>query len=318
MTTAPAPASALVIAPHQFADLEREAALAAEFGLDLVVCTDQADFTEQVARARVAMITPYATVGEPEVAAMTAARGIVRYGIGYDNIDVAAATRAGVPVSIVPDASSEEVASHALALGLALLRRIPTGQAAIADGRWAGAVPADLPVLSRARVGVVGMGRIGRHVARWWQALGAEVIAYDPFASFEDVAAADLDTVLTDADVVSLHVPLTDETRHLVSAELIERMRPGAIVVNVSRGGLIDEGALADALRSGRLAGAGLDVFESEPLPASSALRDAPNLILTPHAAWKSRSSIAALQAGAVERARLLLTGEAPRDLVTA
>lgn len=309
---------ALVIAPHQFPDVERERQLAAEFGLELVVATNQDVFAEQLGRARIALITPYATVGEPEVARMVNAKGIVRYGIGYDNIDVASAQRAGIPVSIVPDASSEEVASHALALGLTLLRRIPAGQEAIREGRWASAVPADLPVLSRARIGVVGMGRIGRYVARWWSSLGAEVMAYDPFASFDEAESGDLDLVLTQSDVISLHVPLTDTTRHLVSAELIARMRPGVIVVNVSRGGLIDEDALASALRTGRVAGAGLDVFETEPLPADSPLRSAPNVMLTPHAAWKSSSSLAALQEGAVERARALLQGSTPRDLVSA
>jgi D-3-phosphoglycerate dehydrogenase len=311
-------ATSLLIAPHQFPDLEREHALADEFGLRLVAARDQDEFAASMADARIVMVTPYGRVREGEIASMDGCLGIVRYGIGYDNIDVAAATTASVPVSIVPDASTEEVASHALALGLALVRRIPAGQAAIASGEWAGAVPADLPVLSRLQVGVIGMGRIGRLVANWWAAIGAEVHAYDPIAQFSDIRAASLAEVLTSSDVVSLHVPLTPETRHLISATTLPQMRRGAVVVNVSRGGLIDEVALAAALHDGLLAGAGLDVFETEPLAPDHPLRDAPNAVLTPHAAWKSRSSLAALQSGAVERARLLLEGREPRDLVTA
>jgi D-3-phosphoglycerate dehydrogenase len=262
------------------------------------------------------MVTPYARVGETEIGAMTQCQGIVRYGVGYDNIDVIAASEAGVPVSIVPDASSEEVASHAFALGLALIRRIPAGQAAIASGRWAGAVPADLNVLSKTRVGVVGMGRIGRLVARWWAAVGADVRAYDPLAHFSEVPSATLEELLTASDVITLHVPLTPDTRHMISGATIARMRRGSVVVNVSRGGLIDEEALAVALQAGQIAGAGLDVFEAEPLRNDHALRTAPNTILTPHIAWKSNTSLGALQTGAVERARLLLEGKEPRDLV--
>jgi D-3-phosphoglycerate dehydrogenase / 2-oxoglutarate reductase len=309
-------ASALLVAPHQFPDLDRERALADRFGLELVAATDQAAFSDAMPDARLVMVTPYGKLGEREMAALTDCAGVVRYGIGYDNIDVRAAARLGVPVSIVPDASTEEVASHAFALGLALARRIPAGQTAIAQGAWAGAVPADLPVLSDLEIGIVGMGRIGRLVAGWWHAVGARVRAYDPVATFTDIDAAPLETVLRDSDLVSLHVPLTDGTRHMIDAAEIEAMRHGAVVVNVSRGGLIDESALAEALAAGRLAGAGLDVFEHEPLAADHPLRAAPNAILTPHSAWKSRASLAALQEGAVRRAQMLLDGQEPPDRV--
>lgn len=309
--------SLLLIAPHQFPDLLREKDLAETFGLELAVAKDQDDFESKLPLARLVMVTPYGKVLQPQVETLCECAGIVRYGIGYDNIDAAAATVAGVPVSIVPDASTEEVASHAFALGLALLRRVPAGGSAIAGGQWAGAVPADLPVLSQTRVGVVGMGRIGRKVAHWWKAVGATVVAFDPVASFTEVNAVELDKIIETCDVVSLHVPLNDETHHMIDANTIEAMARGTVVVNVSRGGLIDEPALAAGLTSGHLGGAGLDVFETEPLPADSPLRKAPNLIITPHAAWKSRSSLAALQEGAVERAADLLNGRTPRNVVT-
>lgn len=299
----------LLISPHQFANLNREHQLADDYGLTLHVAADQDEFARLSATATIVMVTPYGKLRRETIEAMTQCRGIVRYGIGYDNIDAEAAKEKGIPVSIVPDASTEEVASHAFALGLALIRRIPSGQAAIAEGKWAAEVPGDLPVLSKLEVGVVGMGRIGRLVAGWWKAVGATVRAYDPIAEFSNVEQCSLDQVIEQSDLLSLHVPLTDETRHMISAETIERMREKAVVVNVSRGGLIDELALAQALQSGRLAGAGVDVFEHEPLPAESPLHSAPNLVMTPHSAWKSRSSLDALQVGAVTRARLILEG---------
>ena len=306
----------ILIAPHQFPSLEREQALAAEFGLDLVVATDQDSFREAMAEAVIVMVTPYATVRPDEISRMRRCTAIVRYGIGYDNIDVTAARAAGVPVSIVPDASSEEVASHAFAMGLALSRRIPQGQAAIAEGRWAGSIGYDAPKLSSLEVGVVGLGRIGRYAATWWQAVGARVRAFDPFVALPGIAAGTLDDVILDVDLVSLHLPLTPDTRNLISRETLARMRRGSVIVNVSRGGLIDEEALAEALHTGHIAGAALDTFAREPLAADHPLRTAPHTILTPHVAWRSSASLGALQQGAVDRARAALTGQPVADIV--
>jgi D-3-phosphoglycerate dehydrogenase / 2-oxoglutarate reductase len=307
----------IVVAPHHFPDLERERALALEFGVDLLATPDVEAFRAAVADAAVVMITPYATLTAEDFPRMRNCLAVIRYGIGYDNIDVDAATRAGIPVSIVPGTASEEVASHAVAMGLALARRLPAGDAAIRAGSWAGTIGYDTPPVSRLDVGVIGMGRIGAHVARMYTGLGARVRAYDPFVEVTDFTSATLEEILQDSDVVSLHVPLSDETRELISADVLSRMRPGAIVVNVSRGGLVDEAALAEALTSGHIAGAGLDTFSAEPLPSGHPLREAPNTILTPHVAWRSNQSIGALQAGAVERVRLVLTGQPLIDVVS-
>lgn len=225
----------ILVAPHQFPSLEREKELAAEFGLELVAATDQANFREAMPDAAIVMVTPYAKVQPEEISRMRRCKAVVRYGIGYDNIDGTAARAAGVPVSIVPDASSEEVAAHAFAMGLALARRIPSGQAAIAEGRWAGSIGYDAPKLSELEIGVVGLGRIGRFVAKWWQGVGARVRAFDPFVTLPDIASATLDEVIADVDVVSLHLPLTPETRNLVSRGTLDRMRSRAVIVNVSR-----------------------------------------------------------------------------------
>lgn len=303
----------ILIAPHQFPHVDRERALAEEFGLELVEAKEKETFRAGMPDAAIVMVTPYARVEAEDFAAMKACRAVVRYGMGYDNIDVAAAT---VPVSIVPGTASEEVASHALAMGLALARRVPQGGAQIAQGAWAGSVGYDAPKLSDLDVGVLGLGRIGRYVANWWGALGARVRAYDPFARIDGINQASLSEVLEGSDVVSLHVPLNDDTHHLVSAPRLARMRRGAAIVNVSRGGLIDETALVDALRSGHISGAGLDVFAEEPLPEGHVLRSAPNVILTPHVAWRSNQSLDALQEAAVLRARHALTGQPVPDLV--
>ena len=306
----------IVVAPHHFPDLDRERALADEFGIDLVATPDVETFRAAIADAAVVMITPYATLTAGDFPRMRNCLAVIRYGIGYDNIDVAAATRAGIPVSIVPGTASEEVGSHAVAMGLALARRLPAGDAAIRAGDWGGTIGYDAPPVSRLDVGVVGMGRIGAHVARMYTALGARVRAYDPFVDVTEVPSATLQAILEGSDIVSLHVPLSDATRELISADVLQRMRPGAIVVNVSRGGLVDESALAEALACGHIAGAGLDTFSSEPLPADHPLRDVPNTILTPHVAWRSNQSVGALQAGAVERVRLVLTGRPLVDIV--
>jgi D-3-phosphoglycerate dehydrogenase len=306
----------VVVAPHHFPDLERERALADEFGIELVAAPDVDTFRSAIADAAVVMITPYAKLTAEDFPRMRNCLAVIRYGIGYDNIDVAAATRAGVPVSIVPGTASEEVASHAVAMGLALVRRLPAGDGAIRAGGWAGTIGYETPPVSQLDVGVVGMGRIGAHVAGMYAALGARVRAYDPFVEVTEVASASLEEILESSDVVSLHVPLSAETRELISADVLRRMRRGAVVINVSRGGLVDEVALADALSSGQVAGAGLDTFSAEPLPADHPLRDAPNTILTPHIAWRSNQSIGALQAGAVDRVRLVLSGQPLIDVV--
>lgn len=311
------PTGTIVVAPHHFPDLARELALADEFGLELVAAPDADSFRAALAAAAIVMVTPYGQLTAEDFPRMQSCLAVVRYGIGYDNIDVAAAARAGIPVSIVPGTASEEVASQAVAMGLALVRRLPAGDGSIRAGGWAGTIGYETPPISRLEVGVVGMGRIGQIVARMYSSLGAQVRAYDPFAEITDVPSATLQEVLEDSDVVSLHVPLSDETRGLISADVLSRMRRGAVVVNVSRGGLIDEIALAEALSSQQIAGAGLDTFSEEPLPDGHPLRNAPNTILTPHIAWRSNQSVGALQAGAVDRVRLALTGQPLIDVVS-
>lgn len=239
-------------------------------------------------RGAAGLIVRSATRVDAELlAAADALEVIGRAGVGLDNIDLQAATRRGVVVLNAPAGNTISTTELAFGLLLAAARKILTADRSIRGGDW------DRRGLSGSQLcghtlGVVGLGRIGTEMARRARAFGLTVLASDPHVDPEraeelGVRLVDLDELLSRADFVSLHLPLTDDTTGLLDAERIARMRPGAILVNAARGGLVDEAALAEALRSGRLAAAALDVFETEPLPAGHPLRDVPNLILTPH-----------------------------------
>lgn len=240
---------------------------------------------------------------------------IGRAGVGVDNIDVDAATRRGIAVVNAPGGNTLSTAELTWGLILAAARRIPEADASVRAGRW------DRKRLRGAQLhgrtlGVVGAGRIGSAVIRRARAFGLRVLVHDPYLTDERAADLGLDRVSLDrllerADVVTLHVPLTRSTRGMIGREAIGRMKEGAILVNAARGGLVDEAALAEALEAGTLAGAALDVFQEEPLPADSPLRSAPGLVLTPHvgaATWEARKEVAREIAVAVRDA--LLTGD--------
>jgi D-3-phosphoglycerate dehydrogenase len=221
-------------------------------------------------------------------------RVIGRAGIGLDSIDLDAAARLGIAVVHQPSYATDEVADHATALVYALARNVVTGDT-IARTEWPGWEHfTGMPSLRDATLGLIGLGRIGSAVAqRLAPAVGA-VMAYDPAGGQAPpgvVMASSMDEVLRASDIVSLHAPLTSATTHMIDAQALGRMRPGALLVNVSRGGLIDEQAVADALHDGRLAGAALDVLSVEPPPADNPLLSSPRTILSPHVAWLSRSS---------------------------
>jgi D-3-phosphoglycerate dehydrogenase / 2-oxoglutarate reductase len=214
-------------------------------------------------------------------------RVIGRAGAGVDTIDVDAATARGIAVMNAPDGNTLAAAEHALSLLFALARHVPRADAGMKAGEWPKAGLTGFELEGK-RLGVVGLGRIGGTVARKARALGMDVAAYDPFlppsaAGHGSVPLKPLDELLAWADVVTLHVPRTKETTHLLNAERFARMKPGAYLINAARGGLVDEDALLEALDSGQLAGAALDTFATEPLQPDSKLRAHPKLVLTPH-----------------------------------
>ncbi|WP_425085518.1 C-terminal binding protein [Ruegeria profundi] len=244
---------------------------------------------------------------------------VVRYGVGVDNIDLDYAQSRGIYVANVPDYGAEtEVSEHALALYLAVQRRIPSRDAEVRQGQWGVGQAALIPSRENATLGLIGCGKIGLQAARKFQALGfSSVLVFDPYLSDDAAQAADVQKVdLIDlckvSDVISLHAPLTPETRHILNAERIAQMKPTSIVINVSRGGLVDEVALAQALHQGRIFGAGIDVFEQEPVDLTNPLLHSPNTIVSDHAAWYSERSVAVLQRCAAREVARVLEDEQP------
>lgn len=220
-------------------------------------------------------------------------RVIARMGVGYDAIDVPAATDLNIVVTITPGVLEESVAEHTVALLLGLSRDIVGRDREVRDGNW---LRQPLPRMAGKTFGIIGMGRIGRAVVPRVKGLGMKVIAFDPFADHAFAAAHEvrmvsLDELLASADVVSLHSPCTPETTHLINADTLAKMKPSAILINTSRGPLVDENALAQALVAGHLFGAALDVFKVEPLPLNSPLLAAPRTLLCSHMAGLDHES---------------------------
>lgn len=259
--------------------------------------------------------------------ALPALHTVVRRGVGHDNVDLAAATRLGIVVANVPDASVEEVSDHALAMLLSLERAIPWLDRAVRDGRWQRdpsaieAIRAPIRRLGTLTLAVAGLGRIGRALVRKAHNTYGRVVASDPFVGEEDavtlgVELLGMDEFMAAADHISVHAPLIPATRHLVSAESLALCRPGTILVNTSRGGLVDEAALIDAVKARRLRSAGLDVSEHEPLPADDPLVSVDGILLTAHSAASSTTTRLELAERSVDAALALLRGSRPDSIV--
>ncbi|MGO1770908.1 MAG: C-terminal binding protein [Microbacterium sp.] len=265
------------------------------------------------------VLTNFVPLGPAELGRLPEQAVLIRYGIGVDNIDLAAAAEANLRVCNVPDYGANVVADHATMLALMLVRRVRDFDAAMHRGetpRAAGIGTID-SMESRV-VGLVGAGRIAQLTASRLQALGCRIIAFDPYADAATLAAKDIELVgrarlLAESHIVSLHLPLTEDTHHLLDDDAFAAMQDGTYVVNTARGGLIDHDALGRALDSGRLGGAALDVTEPEPLPDDHPLRSRPEVILTPHTAFYSTESMVRLQSLAVDEGRRALRGETLR-----
>lgn len=248
---------------------------------------------------------------------------ISRTGIGVDNVDLAAATARGIAVTNTPDGPTESTAEHTVAMLLGLAKRIKQGGAHLAEGRW-GQRPAGMmgDEVQGKTLGLVGLGRIGRRVAHiCGVGLGMHVIGYDPMLTSEQVQAlgvepAALERVIAEADFLSLHAPAIPETYKLMDAARIASMKKGAYLLNLARGTLVDEEALLAALDGGHLSGAGIDVFDPEPLPVESRLRTHPLVVATPHIASGTYEGRRRMETMAVERVLAFFRGERPPDVV--
>ncbi|WP_415184682.1 C-terminal binding protein [Phaeovulum sp.] len=314
----------LVVTDQAFGNTRHEQAAAKAAGAVFFEHQCKAeDETLAAVQGAQAVLNNFAPMTRKVMAALAPGAVVVRYGVGVDNVDLVAAKDLGVRVCNVPDYGVEEVADHATAFSLALARKLGSFDSGIRSGEWKiASMVSGLRSLRDTTVGLIGMGRIARAYAARMAVFGCKITGFDPYVSDEDAKAAGItplarDEVIASANILSLHLPFTPQTRHLINAAAIATMPAGAIVINCSRGGLIDEDALAAALVSGQLSGAGLDVFEKEPLPDASPLRKAPNVLMSPHAAFYSDASVRALQRLASEEALRGLRGEALRCALT-
>src|SRR5262245_3176431 len=274
----------IAITDYVFPSLEPERQVLAPLGVELrpQQCHSEQE-TIELTREADGVLNCYAKITARVIENLKHCKIIARYGIGVDNVDVVAATRSGILVTNVPDYCIDEVSDHALALLLALARHIVAADAAVKAGTWDVVSHAEIRRLRGQTLGLVGFGKIAIAVSAKAQALGLRVLAHDSYLDAELIArhgveAVDLDTLLTSSDAVSIHVPLLPETRNLIGERELARMKATAFLINTSRGGIVDEEALAVALKEGRLGGAALDVLSAEPLPADHPLRPAPNI----------------------------------------
>jgi D-3-phosphoglycerate dehydrogenase len=308
----------VVVTDPVFPDVDHERDMLASIGADLVVADGTRAGALAAARDADALLNTYLPLDADFFAGLERCRIVARYGIGVDNVDLAAAVSRGITVTNVPDYCVEEVALHAATLVFALVRKLPQSQACYAGGEWG--VDGIRPVrrLSTLTVGLLGYGRIARATAAFLRASGATLIAHDPVITTTDdgTELVDLETLLRRSDVLSLHAPLTPDTRGIIDAAALAAMPAGGFLVNTSRGPLVVMADLMSALRSGHLAGAGLDVFEVEP-PDVTAIGDVPGLIATPHTAFYSEAALRESQTKATTQIIRVLSGQAPDYAVT-
>lgn len=315
----------VVVSDATFPELaaERRASDAAGAEFHVFQCKTAQQTRAALADADVALVQ-FAPVDADAAAAMKPGATIIRYGVGWDNVDVAAARDGGREVVYVPDYCIGEVADHAVAMALALLRKLFALNAAAHRGEWVSPkAAAPMKSFAQTTVGLVGVGRIGGRVLTRLQAFDFRLLAADPALSQADAARLGVDKfdypeILANVDLVIFNAPSTSQTRGMLNAAALAKAKPGIMIVNCARGDLIVEADLASALHSGQAAAAGLDVFNVEPLPSDSPLRAAPNVFITPHTAWFSDTSIANLQNLAADEVARALRGDPPRKPVPA
>ncbi len=308
----------VVITDCDHADINEETKVfnAAGIGFRFCQCHSEADLAAQCRGVEV-VLNQYAPFTEEAFAALPELKTIVRYGVGVDNIDLEAATRHRVQVCNVPDYGTLEVADHAFALLMELTRHTARAATLVKNGVWDYTRVAPIRRLSELTVGIVGLGRIGCAFAKKVQALGCHIVGCDvytahitsnPELNFIEVVSEE--ELLRRADVISLHCALTPANAGFMNQETFARMKPGAKLINVARGGLVNEEDLAAALVSGRLGGAGIDVTCTEPLVTDSPLRAAPNILITPHMSWYSEEAANDLKRKCAEEGVRAVRGE--------
>ncbi|WP_338739996.1 C-terminal binding protein [Haloplanus salilacus] len=310
----------IVVTDYDFPDLSIESSVLED--ADVELRGEYARTPEEVidtARGADALLVQYAEITEAVFEALPDVRAVGRYGIGVDSIDVDAAAAHGVPVVNVPDYCIEEVPTHTLGLLLACVRKIPKYDRAIKGGEWDWTAGKPIHRVTGATLGLVGFGKLPRRLIDLVEGFDLDVLVYDPYVDAEKIEAAGaekvgLDDLLGRSRYVSIHAPLTDETRHLIDADALDRMREDAILVNTARGPLVDAEALFEAVEAGDIAGAGLDVLPEEP-PSDPPL-DHDAIVYTPHVAFYSEASEETMRRTVTEDVLGILRGEPPRNPV--
>jgi D-3-phosphoglycerate dehydrogenase len=313
----------VVVTDYEYADLRYEEAVLPHDRIELVPAHCRTE-EEVIAACRDAdaLINQYAPLSGKAIAALDHCRVIARYGVGVDTVDLEAATAKGICVANVPDYCQDEVADHALALLLGWARKVLIAHQKVKGGTWDFNVTRPIYRLRGRVLGLVGFGMIPQSLAEKVKPLGLQVIAYDPFipeevARQKGVGLVSLEQLCERADFVSVHAPLTKSTKGMMGADQFKRMKKEAILINTSRGPVVDEKALVEALSAGLIAGAALDVLEQEPVRADHPLLAMDNVILTPHVAWYSEQSAAEMRCkAAMGVADVLLHGEYPKYLI--
>lgn len=312
----------IVVTDCDHDSMEPELAIARRHGIQLEVRQSATEDDVIAAAADAdAILVQYAPITARVLDSLPRLRAIGRYGVGVDTVDVDAATARGVAVCNVPDYGTEDVSDHAIALTMALVRGVPLLDRQIRSGGYDYSAARPLHRTSVQTFGVLGMGRIGSATARKAKGIGFDVVGFDPLRQAgtlteDGIRVLEMDEVLACSDILSLHVPLSQATHHLIDDSAIRRMKPGAQIVNTARGALIDTQALAAAVSAGRLSGAALDVFEQEPLPADSELRRHPNIVLTPHISWYSEESFGELKRRTIQNVIDVIEGRVPRNIL--
>jgi D-3-phosphoglycerate dehydrogenase len=311
----------VAVADSVFPNLDPARGVVSRIGAELQLAAENTP--EAILRVAVdadALLVTYARITSDMIRQLTRCRIISRFGIGVDNVDVEAATGAGIVVTKVPDYCIDEVSDHTMALLLAVVRKIPFINAQVHGGTWK--MPAVVPIhrLRGTVLGLVGFGRIPQLVAPKAQAFGMKVVAYDPYVpgpvfAGAGVESVDFPTLLKTSDYVSIHSPLVPETKNLFNSDAFRQMKPTAYLVNTARGPIIDEAALAAALDAREIAGAAVDVMTEEP-PGRSPLFGRENVIVTPHTSFYSEESLVELQTKAAEEVVSVLRGKPPRNPV--
>ena len=312
----------VLIVDQIFSTYEEEKTTLGKIDAEVITSTgSEENFGELIAEAD-GVIVNLNSISADLIGTMKRCKAISRYGVGFDNVDIDAATKKGIWVMNVPDYAKEDVSDHAVALLMACIRKIAFRDAQVRKGSW--------NIMEQQRswrtkgnvMGILGFGNIGAATAKKLSGFGfAKMLVCDPYIDQEEISKTgaepvDLDTILAQSDYLSIHVPLNDETQHMICAETLKKMKSNAMLVNTARGGVIDTEALVDALTSGEIAYAGLDVHENEPLEKDSALFGLDNVVLSDHCAWYTEDSLIELKTRAAQNVATVLIGNQPETPV--